>query len=67
MAVPAGAVFRRHLGIGLDQMTDHLAAGRSRDAEIAVQEEVAQASAGEFGIARFDMAEEGAGRLLAHG
>jgi hypothetical protein len=39
--VPTGAVYRRHFGIGLDQMTDHLAAGRGGDAEVALQEEVA--------------------------
>jgi hypothetical protein len=36
-------------------MTDHLAAGCSRDAEIAIQEEVAQAASGEFGITWFDV------------
>jgi hypothetical protein len=53
--MPAGAVFRRKVGIGLDQMADHLAAGRGCDAEIAVQEEVAQASSLEFGVTRFDV------------
>ena len=40
--VPAGALFRRQVGVGLDQMADHLAAGGVGDAEIAIQEEVAQ-------------------------
>jgi hypothetical protein len=32
-------------------MADHLPAGRIRNAEVAVEEEIAQASPGEFGIA----------------
>ena len=51
MTVPAGAVFRRHVGVGLDQMADHLTAGGVGNAEIAIQEEVAQAASLELGIA----------------
>jgi hypothetical protein len=36
-------------------MADHLAAGRGGDTEIAIQEEVAKAPSGEFGIAGFDV------------
>jgi len=66
MFVPTGAVFRRHLRIGLDQMADYLAAGRVRDAEIAIQEEVAQAASGEFGIIRFDVGKFVDDRALIH-
>lgn len=62
--VPAGAVFRRK--VGLDQMGDDLAVGGARDAKIAIQEEIAQPARLEFGIARLHMAEKGAGRFLAH-
>src|SRR5437763_146752 len=51
MAVPAGAVLRRTIAIGLDEMADHLAAGRIGNAEVAIQEEVAQTSARVAGIA----------------
>jgi hypothetical protein len=47
-------------------MTDHLAAGRGRDTEIAVQEEVAQASSREFGVAGFDVGKFADGRVLIH-
>jgi hypothetical protein len=47
-------------------MADHLAAGRVRDAEIAIQEEVAQAPSGEFGIARFDVGKFVDDRVLIH-
>jgi hypothetical protein len=49
--VPAGAFFGRQIGVGLDQMADHLAAGGVGNAEVAIQEEIAQAPALEFGIA----------------
>jgi hypothetical protein len=39
--VPAGAFLRRQVGVGLDQVADHLPAGGIGDAEIAIQEEVA--------------------------
>src|SRR5260370_41975153 len=47
-------------------MADHLAAGRVRNAEIAIQEEVAQAPSGEFGIARFDVGKFVDDRVLIH-
>jgi hypothetical protein len=47
-------------------MADHLAAGRSRDAEIAIQEEVAQAPARKFGIAGLDVGKCADGRVLIH-
>ena len=48
MLVPAGAFLGRQVGVGLDQMADHLPAGGVGDAEIAIQEEVAQTPALEF-------------------
>jgi hypothetical protein len=47
-------------------MTDHLAAGRVRDAEIAIQEEVAQAASREFGIIRLDVGKFADDRVLIH-
>jgi hypothetical protein len=47
-------------------MTDHLAAGRVRNAEIAIQEEVAQAPSREFGIVRFDVRKFADDRVLIH-
>jgi hypothetical protein len=46
----SGAVFQRHIGIGLDQITWPSAASA-----IAIQEEVAQTLSREFGITRFDV------------
>ena len=42
MIVPAGAVVRRR--VGLDQMGDHLAVGGAGDAEVAIEEKIAQAA-----------------------
>jgi hypothetical protein len=47
-------------------MADHLPAGGVGNAEIAVQEEVAQTSALEFGIAGFDVREFADDSLLVH-
>jgi hypothetical protein len=47
-------------------MADHLPAGRVRDAEIAIQEEVAQATPGEFGIARLDVGKFAEDGVLIH-
>ena len=66
MAVPAGAFLGRQIRIGLDQMADHLPAGGVGNAEVAIQEEVAQTSALEFGIAGFDVREFADDRLLVH-
>jgi hypothetical protein len=55
--VPARALLGRH--IGLDQMGDNLTTGRSSDAEIAIEEEIAQAFAFEWGIALFNVTERG--------
>ena len=64
--MPAGALLGRQVGVGLDEMADHLAAGCVRYAEIAIQEEVAQTSALEFGIAGFDVREFADDGLLVH-
>jgi hypothetical protein len=47
-------------------VADHLAAGSVGDAEIAIQEEVAQTSSREFGIAGFDVGKFADGRVLIH-
>jgi hypothetical protein len=47
-------------------MTDHLAAGRLGNAEIAIQEEIAQAAACELGIARFVVGEFADNGVLIH-
>ena len=47
-------------------MADHLAAGRVRDAEIAIQEEVPQSSFREFGIAGFDVGKFADDRVPIH-
>jgi hypothetical protein len=64
--VPAGAFLWRQVGVGLDQMADHLPTGGIRNAEIAIQEEVAQTPAPEFGIAGFDVREFADDSLLVH-
>ena len=55
--MPACAVLRRTIRIGLDQVCDHLAAGRGRNAEITIEEEVAQTPSPVVGIAGFDVGE----------
>jgi hypothetical protein len=47
-------------------MRDHLAVGSAGDPQIAIQEEIAQTSGLILGVARFDVAEEGAFRFLTH-
>jgi len=64
--VPAGAFLRRQVGVGLDQVADHLPAGGIGDAEVAIQEEVAQTPAPEFGIAWFDVREFADNGVLVH-
>ena len=64
--MPAGALLGRQVGVRLDQMADHLPAGGVGNAEIAIQEEVAQTSALEFGIAGFDVREFADDSLLVH-
>jgi hypothetical protein len=53
--MPACAVDRRTIGVGLDQVADHLPGGRLGDAEVAIQKELAQAFACVAGIAWFDV------------
>jgi hypothetical protein len=47
-------------------MADHLAAGGVRDAEIAIQEEVAQTPARKFGVGWFDVGKFADDRVLIH-
>jgi hypothetical protein len=47
-------------------MADHLAAGGVRNAEIAIQEEVAQTPSREFGIGWFDVGKFADDRVLIH-
>src|SRR3984893_18830098 len=57
---------RRRVFIALHQVPTHLTAGGVRDAEIAIQEEVAQPSSREFGIAGFDVGKFADDRVLTH-
>ena len=64
MAVPAGALFGCH--VGLDEVRDARArAVASADAEVLVEEEVAQAVAAPAGVGGLDVRELG-GRLVQH-
>jgi hypothetical protein len=63
MPVPAGALFRCH--VGFDKVRDDLALGGRGDAEVAIQEEVAQAVAAPGRVPRLDVREPG-GSLIRH-
>ncbi len=64
MTVPAGARFWCH--VCLHKVRDHLAVRGLGNAQVAVEEKVAQAARHKFGITRFDMRELG-GCAVQHG
>jgi len=61
MAVPAGALFRRI--VGTHQLGDDLAGGGFGNAEVAVNEKVAQSVHAELRVVGFDMGELGDGSI----
>ena len=66
MLVPAGAMLRRARRVGLDQLGDDPPAGGVFDAEVAVEEEIAQPVCPPGGVARLVVGEQIGDGLIEH-